>query len=93
LCFPVPAFETKYNLTCDSIIDDKTPLPPPGNSEEEEAVALQNFPYIDGPVKVDYGTNLRYSPKAEIPSHLCSPSLDSVKVFMSTSTALSSILA
>jgi hypothetical protein len=42
-----------------SIVDDKSPLPPPGASEEEDTVLLQDEVYVDGPVKVDYGTNLR----------------------------------
>lgn len=44
-----------------SVIDDKSPLPPPGASEEEDAILLQDEAYIDGPIKVDYGTNLRYT--------------------------------
>ncbi|CZT48646.1 related to maltose O-acetyltransferase [Rhynchosporium secalis] len=41
------------------IIDDKTPLPAPGATEVEEASLFENDAYIDGPIKVDYGTNLR----------------------------------
>ncbi|KAA8564007.1 hypothetical protein MFRU_032g00140 [Monilinia fructicola] len=41
------------------IIDDKTPLPPAGSTEEEEFRILGDQPYIDGPINVDYGTNLR----------------------------------
>ncbi|PBP18710.1 hypothetical protein BUE80_DR010321 [Diplocarpon rosae] len=41
------------------IIDDKNPMPPPGTTEEDEAVLLKDDAYIDGPIKVDYGTNLR----------------------------------
>ncbi|RAL63703.1 hypothetical protein DID88_003745 [Monilinia fructigena] len=41
------------------IIDDKTPLPPAGSTEEEEFRILGEQPYIDGPINVDYGTNLR----------------------------------
>ncbi|KIN07427.1 hypothetical protein OIDMADRAFT_16139 [Oidiodendron maius Zn] len=41
------------------VIDDMSPLPPPGATEEEDAILLQDEPYIDGPIKVDYGTNLR----------------------------------
>jgi hypothetical protein len=44
-----------------SVIDDKSPLPPPGATEEEDAILLQDEAYIDGPIKVDYGTNLRYT--------------------------------
>jgi len=41
------------------ILDDKSPLPAPGATEEEDAIILQDYAYIDGPVKADYGTNLR----------------------------------
>ncbi|KAJ5039054.1 uncharacterized protein L3040_006725 [Drepanopeziza brunnea f. sp. 'multigermtubi'] len=42
------------------IVDDKTPLPPPSATEEEEAGLFRDDAYIDGPIKVDYGTNLRF---------------------------------
>lgn len=42
-----------------SIVDNKSPLPPPGASEDEDMTLLQDEPYVDGPVKVDYGTNLK----------------------------------
>ena len=35
-------------------------MPPPGTTEEEDAIILKDEAYIDGPIKVDYGTNLRY---------------------------------
>ncbi|CAD6444924.1 67d3a5d1-d3d3-43c1-b199-0f4fdc236528 [Sclerotinia trifoliorum] len=41
------------------IIDDKTPLPPAGATDEEEFRILGDEPYIDGPINVDYGINLR----------------------------------
>lgn len=34
-------------------------MPPPGSTEIEEAALFQDDAYIDGPIKVDYGTNLR----------------------------------
>lgn len=45
-----------------SIIDDKTPLPPQGATDEEDAILLQDDAYVESPIKVDYGTNLRYKP-------------------------------
>lgn len=42
------------------VINDKSPLPPVGATEEEEFEILQNEPYIEGPIKVDYGTRLRF---------------------------------
>jgi len=44
-----------------SVVDDKSPLPPPGVTEGEDSILLEDEAYIDGPIKVDYGTNLRYS--------------------------------
>ncbi|APA15089.1 hypothetical protein sscle_14g098590 [Sclerotinia sclerotiorum 1980 UF-70] len=41
------------------IIDDKTPLPPAGATDEEDFRILGDEPYIDGPINVDYGINLR----------------------------------
>jgi len=41
------------------VIDDKTPMPPPGATDAEEALLFEDDAYIDGPIKVDYGTNLR----------------------------------
>jgi hypothetical protein len=52
----------QYLMCSFSVIDDKSPLPPPGATEEEDTLLLQDEPYIDGPIKVDYGSNLRYSP-------------------------------
>lgn len=56
--FPVPLYRGLTRRP--SIIDDKSLLPPPGATEEEDAELLKDEAYIDGPVKVDYGTNLRY---------------------------------
>ncbi|KAF7897645.1 uncharacterized protein EAF01_008611 [Botrytis porri] len=41
------------------IINDKTPLPQVGATDEEDFYVLRDEPYIDGPINVDYGTNLR----------------------------------
>ena len=49
----------KGRLTLSSIVDDKSPLPPPGSSEEEDDMILQDEAYIDGPIKADYGTNIK----------------------------------
>ncbi len=75
------------------MIDDKSPLPPPGASDEEDATLLQDEAYIDGPIKVDYGTNLRYSILQAIPLRPRLIPLDLVKVYTSTSTAHSLIPA
>ncbi|KAF4634214.1 hypothetical protein G7Y89_g3884 [Cudoniella acicularis] len=41
------------------VVDDESPLPPPGATEEEEFELLQDEPYVEGPIKVDYGTQIR----------------------------------
>jgi hypothetical protein len=45
-------------LTRDSIAQDKTPLPPPATTEEEDEALLQDEPYVEGPIKMDYGYNV-----------------------------------
>ncbi|PQE10761.1 Galactoside O-acetyltransferase protein [Rutstroemia sp. NJR-2017a BBW] len=37
------------DLTKSRVVDDKTPLPPPGATEAEDFKILQDEPYIDGP--------------------------------------------
>lgn len=45
-------------LTRDSITNDKSPLPPPAATEEEDEIMLQAEPYVEGPIKADYGYNI-----------------------------------
>jgi hypothetical protein len=47
-------------LTYLSVVNDKRPLPPQAATEEEDWTLFGDDPWIDGPIKVDYGTNLRY---------------------------------
>ncbi|EDN98695.1 hypothetical protein SS1G_13554 [Sclerotinia sclerotiorum 1980 UF-70] len=56
----VPKLVEKRNRWGTTIIDDKTPLPPAGATDEEDFRILGDEPYIDGPINVDYGINLRY---------------------------------
>jgi len=42
------------------VLNDKSPIPSPGATLEEDDVILKDESYIDGPIKVDYGTNLRF---------------------------------
>jgi hypothetical protein len=42
-----------------SVVSDKSPLPPVGKTEIEEFKILEDEPYIDSPIKVDYGTNVK----------------------------------
>jgi hypothetical protein len=46
-------------LTPASVVGDESPMPPVGANEDEEAILLQNEPYVDGPVKADYGYNIK----------------------------------
>lgn len=52
----------KYLLTFDSVVDDKSPLPPQATTEEEDDKLFEADAWVTGPVNVDYGTNLRYVP-------------------------------
>lgn len=49
------------DLTHCRIIDDKTPLPPPGASEEVEFDLLRDEAHIDGLIKAYYGANIKYT--------------------------------
>ena len=42
-----------------SINGDKTPLPPPLPSAEQDAAQFDEEPWIEAPIRVDYGTNVR----------------------------------
>jgi hypothetical protein len=79
-------------MTCGSVVDDKTPLPPLGTTEEEEFILLQDEAYIYGPIKVDYGTILKYvrQPLGSQPKLI---GIGSAKASTSTATARSSIPA
>ncbi|KFY44120.1 hypothetical protein V495_03622 [Pseudogymnoascus sp. VKM F-4514 (FW-929)] len=41
------------------ILGDKTALPAKASTQEEDDKLFNNDPWVDGPIKVDYGTNLR----------------------------------
>ena len=55
------SIHARFILTSDSITNDKSPLPPAAATEEEEAILLQDEAYVDGPIKIDYGFNVRYA--------------------------------
>lgn len=38
---------------------DDTPIPPEAPTPEEDSDLLEDYPYVDGPIKVDYGFNVR----------------------------------
>lgn len=43
-----------------SINGDSIPLPPPRLRRDEDDALLEDYPWIDTPIKVDYGYNVRY---------------------------------
>ena len=49
-------------LTLCRITQDETPLPPKvdGDDEEKDEGLLENYPWIDGPIRVDTGYNVKY---------------------------------
>ncbi|PGH23653.1 hypothetical protein AJ80_02259 [Polytolypa hystricis UAMH7299] len=44
------------------IIDDRRPLPPPAATPEEELANFSDDPWIEGPLRIDYGTNVTVGP-------------------------------
>jgi acetyltransferase-like isoleucine patch superfamily enzyme len=42
-----------------SIVDDKSPLPLPCDSQEADEKALELEPWVHGPIHIDYGTNVK----------------------------------
>jgi hypothetical protein len=41
------------------VVDDRSPLPALVADGKQDDIKLHGEPYIDGPIKVDYGTNLK----------------------------------
>ncbi|KAK4442699.1 putative acetyltransferase [Podospora aff. communis PSN243] len=41
------------------LVVDETPLPPVAATKEEDDDLLVNYPWVDGPIKMDYGFNVR----------------------------------
>ncbi|KAL2018106.1 hypothetical protein VTK56DRAFT_1236 [Thermocarpiscus australiensis] len=41
------------------ILQDTTPLPPPAATPEEDDRLLSDYPWVDGPIKIDYGFNVK----------------------------------
>ena len=44
--------------TLDSIVGDKTPLPRKAATEEEDELLFANDPWVEPPIRIDYGTNV-----------------------------------
>lgn len=49
----------KTNSLLNSINDDRTPLPPKLDDPEADAALFENEPWIEGPITIDYGFNVR----------------------------------
>ncbi|RFN52741.1 acetyltransferase [Fusarium flagelliforme] len=41
------------------VTNDERPLPPPAATEDEEDVVLHEYPWVEAPIKIDYGTNVK----------------------------------
>ena len=41
------------------ITNDDRPLPPPAATEEDEDAVLHDYPWIERPINIDYGTNIK----------------------------------
>lgn len=61
LLFRLLTFTTHLAYT--SIVQDKTvlppPLPPPHDSPAEDDELLKDFPWVEAPVRMDYGYNVK----------------------------------
>jgi hypothetical protein len=44
---------------------DETPLPPVAASKEEDEDLFADYPWVDGPMKMDYGFNVRWVGRPE----------------------------
>ncbi|EAW06342.1 sugar O-acetyltransferase [Aspergillus clavatus NRRL 1] len=51
------------------ITEDKTPLPPPRGDPEADEALLAREPWIEGPIRIDYGFNVRVGEGAFINSY------------------------
>ncbi len=58
LLFPIAS---NIALTIHSVVNDDGPLPPKASTEEDDELLFADDPWIDSPIKVDYGINLRYT--------------------------------
>lgn len=48
-----------YVNCLNSITNDPQPLPSPGTTEEEEDAILHAYPWIERPINIDYGNNIK----------------------------------
>lgn len=52
-----------------AIQNDKTPLPPPAPTPEEDENLLANYVWCDGPIKMDYGYNVKFGENVYVNSN------------------------
>lgn len=60
---------TLFILTLASIIQDKTPLPPQASTPEDDDKLFENDPWIEPPMVMDYGYNVRLGENVFINFH------------------------
>ncbi|OJJ85037.1 uncharacterized protein ASPGLDRAFT_65834 [Aspergillus glaucus CBS 516.65] len=56
-----------------SIVQDTTPLPPPHEDSAEDEALLEDEPWIEGPIKIDYGFNVKLGANIYINAIALSP--------------------
>ena len=71
-----------------SIVDDKTPLPPQAATEEEDEELFAEDPWVEPPIRVDYGTNVELGQNVFI--NFNATILDTCKVTIGARTLLAS---
>ncbi|KAL2255963.1 hypothetical protein VTK26DRAFT_2421 [Humicola hyalothermophila] len=52
-----------------AVVHDTTPLPPRAPTLEEDERLLLDYPYVEGPIKMDYGYNVKIAPHVYINSN------------------------
>lgn len=80
--------QTSYLPSTDSIVGDTTPLPPPAATEEEDEAQFDNDPWVEPPIRVDYGTNVEIGENVFI--NFNATILDTCKVSIGARTLLAS---
>lgn len=71
-----------------SIVGDKTPLPPKAHTEEEDEELFAEDPWVEPPIRIDYGTNIELGENVFI--NFNATIIDTCKVFIGARTLLAS---
>ena len=71
-----------------SIVGDKTPLPPPAPTEEEDEELFAEDPWVEPPIHIDYGTNVELGQNVFI--NFSATILDTCKITIGARTLLAS---